>query len=57
VLAAPVTIKLATLAPMFSSWHKALIDMGNAWTQATEGRVKLTIIRAAAKATNPPRSA
>jgi TRAP-type C4-dicarboxylate transport system substrate-binding protein len=43
VLAAPVTIKLATLAPPFSSWHKALVDMGTAWTQATEGRVKLTV--------------
>jgi TRAP-type C4-dicarboxylate transport system substrate-binding protein len=43
VLAAPVAIKLATLAPPFSSWHKALLDMGTAWTKATEGRVTLTV--------------
>ncbi|MEI6243636.1 MAG: TRAP transporter substrate-binding protein DctP [Acidobacteriota bacterium] len=41
--AAPVTIKLATLAPANTSWHKALLDMGDTWTKTTEGRVKLTV--------------
>jgi TRAP-type C4-dicarboxylate transport system substrate-binding protein len=41
--AAPVTIKLATLAPPNTSWHKALLDMGDAWMKATDGRVKLTV--------------
>lgn len=41
--AAPVTIKLATLAPANTSWHKALLDMGDTWTKTTEGRVKLIV--------------
>jgi TRAP-type C4-dicarboxylate transport system substrate-binding protein len=41
--AAPVTIKLATLAPANTSWHKALLDMGDTWTKTTEGRVKLVV--------------
>lgn len=41
--AAPVNIKLATQAPAGTSWHKALLDMGAAWTQNTEGRVKMTV--------------
>ena len=41
--AAPVNIKLATLAPANTSWHKALMDMGDTWTKTTEGRVKLTV--------------
>lgn len=41
--AAPVTIKLATLAPANTTWHKALLDMGDAWTKTTEGRVKMTV--------------
>jgi len=40
---APVTIKLATLAPANTTWHKALLDMGAAWTANTGGRVKLTV--------------
>lgn len=40
---APVNIKLATLAPANTTWHKALVDMGDAWVKTTEGRVKLTI--------------
>ena len=40
---APLTIKLATFAPANSSWHKALLDMGEAWTKSTEGRVTLKI--------------
>jgi TRAP-type transport system periplasmic protein len=36
-------IKLGTQAPTNSTWHKALLDMGSAWTKATGGRVKLTV--------------
>jgi TRAP-type C4-dicarboxylate transport system substrate-binding protein len=39
----PLEIKLATQAPTNSTWHKALLDMGSAWSKATAGRVKLTI--------------
>jgi len=41
--AGPVTIKLGTFAPSNSTWHKALQEMGSAWTRATEGRIRLTI--------------
>lgn len=37
------TIKLATQAPVNSSWHKALLDMGAEWEARTSGRVKLTV--------------
>jgi len=40
---APITIKLATITPVNSSWHKALLDMGNEWNTKTAGRVKLTV--------------
>ncbi|HWB15626.1 MAG TPA: TRAP transporter substrate-binding protein DctP, partial [Vicinamibacterales bacterium] len=40
---APLTIKLATQAPVNSTWHKALLDMGAAWTTGTSGRVKLIV--------------
>ena len=36
-------IKLATLAPDGSPWHKHLEKMGNEWQQATDGRVRLVI--------------
>jgi len=38
-----VNIKLATQAPVNSSYHKALLDMGAEWEAKTSGRVKLTI--------------
>ena len=43
LLAAPAEIKLATLAPANTTWHKALLDMGNTWSKDTEGRVTLTV--------------
>jgi TRAP-type C4-dicarboxylate transport system substrate-binding protein len=43
ILAAPGEIKLATLVPANTSWHKALLDMGNTWNKETQGRVTLTI--------------
>lgn len=43
VLAAPGEIKLATLAPANTSWHKALLDMGATWNRETQGRVTLTV--------------
>ena len=42
-VAAQTTIKLATQAPVNSSWHKALLDMGAEWEAKTSGRVKLTV--------------
>ncbi len=43
VFAAPVEIKLATLVPANTTWHKALLDMGSTWNKDTEGRVTLTV--------------
>ncbi|MEO6213441.1 MAG: TRAP transporter substrate-binding protein DctP [Vicinamibacterales bacterium] len=43
LLAAPGEIKLATLVPATSPWHKALLEMGNAWNKETAGRVTLTV--------------
>jgi TRAP-type C4-dicarboxylate transport system substrate-binding protein len=40
---APIVIKLGTFAPANSVWHKALLDMGDAWSKATEGRVTLIV--------------
>ncbi|MBW1880380.1 MAG: hypothetical protein JRJ84_18640, partial [Deltaproteobacteria bacterium] len=38
-----VTVKLATLAPEGSTWHKALRKMGDEWAEATGGEVELKI--------------
>ena len=43
ILAVPGEIKLATLVPANTSWHKALLDMGNTWNKDTAGRVTLTV--------------
>jgi len=43
LFAAPVDIKLATLVPANTTWHKALLDMGNTWSKDTDGRVTLTV--------------
>lgn len=40
---APVTVRLATLAPRNSVWYNALTDMGASWTKDTASRVKLTV--------------
>ena len=42
-LVAAITLKMATQAPVNSSWHKALLDMGAEWEAKTAGRVKLTV--------------
>jgi len=42
-LGAAITLKMATQAPVNSSWHKALLDMGAEWEAKTAGRVKLTV--------------
>lgn len=42
-LAQDVTIKLGTLAPQGSSWHTLLKEMGEKWTEASGGKVKLKI--------------
>ncbi|UCG75683.1 MAG: TRAP transporter substrate-binding protein DctP [Gemmatimonadota bacterium] len=36
-------VKLATLAPDGSPWHRILEDMGHEWQEATAGRVRLVI--------------
>jgi TRAP-type C4-dicarboxylate transport system substrate-binding protein len=36
-------VKLATLVPDGSVWHKALLDLGDAWNRGTDGRVKLLV--------------
>lgn len=38
-----VTIKLATLAPEGSTWHKALRQVGEEWKELTDGEVELKI--------------
>jgi TRAP-type transport system periplasmic protein len=49
VVAAPlasaqeVTIKLGTLAPQGSTWHNLLKEMGERWSEASGGKVKLRI--------------
>ena len=40
---APLTIKLATLVPEGSTWHKALRLMGEDWARISGGQVKLKI--------------
>ena len=42
-LTAATDIRLATLVPANTSWHKALLDMGNTWNKDTAGRVTLTV--------------
>lgn len=39
----PVRIKLGTLAPVGSSWHNLLVEMGNKWKEASGGRVELKV--------------
>jgi TRAP-type C4-dicarboxylate transport system substrate-binding protein len=40
---AVTNIRMATQAPVNSTWHKALLDMGADWAAKTDGRVKLTV--------------
>jgi TRAP-type C4-dicarboxylate transport system substrate-binding protein len=40
---APIVVKLASLVPDGSVWHKILLGMGAQWSQATQGRVALRI--------------
>jgi len=42
-LAAPVRIKLGTLAPQGSTWHQLLQEMAQKWSQASNGQVELKI--------------
>src|SRR5439155_5058856 len=39
----PITLRLGTLAPRGTSYHKSLLSMGEKWRQATGGAVRLTI--------------
>ena len=36
-------VRLSTLVPAGTSWHKALLEMGSAWNRDTGGRVTLTV--------------
>lgn len=38
-----VTVKLGTLAPVGSSWHNLLLEMGEKWSAASGGKVKLKV--------------
>ena len=42
-LAAAGDIRMATLVPTGTTWHKALLEMGNTWKKTTDGRVTLTV--------------
>ena len=42
-LVAANDIRLATLVPTGTTWHKALLEMGNTWKKNTDGRVTLTV--------------
>jgi TRAP-type C4-dicarboxylate transport system substrate-binding protein len=41
--ASKTTIKMATLVPEGTVWHKTLTDLGASWTRETEGRVALRL--------------
>jgi TRAP-type transport system periplasmic protein len=41
--AAPVRIRLGTLAPQGTSYHRILQEMGERWRVATNGRVQVTV--------------
>src|SRR6185503_4477913 len=43
IYAQNITIKLATVVPASSTWHKALLDMGATWSKDTSGRVTLRV--------------
>lgn len=49
----PLTIKLATFAPANSAWHKALLDMGDAWSKGTGNRVTLRVYAGGTLGTEP----
>jgi TRAP-type C4-dicarboxylate transport system substrate-binding protein len=38
-----IVVKMATLAPEGSSWHKILLDMGEEWKKSSGGKVTLRI--------------
>jgi TRAP-type C4-dicarboxylate transport system substrate-binding protein len=38
-----VIVKMATLAPEGTEWHGLLVDLGQQWTKATDGEVRLRI--------------
>src|SRR6185295_9679479 len=40
---AQTRIRIGTLAPQGTSYHKALLEMASKWQQATNGRVQVTI--------------
>lgn len=51
--APPFKVKLATLVPDGSIWHKAMLEMGDGWTKGTAGRVSLLIYPGGASGDEP----
>lgn len=41
--AAPIRIRLGTMAPQGTSYHRILLEMGERWRAATNGRVQVTV--------------
>src|SRR5262245_15600870 len=41
--AAPTTIKVATLVPEGTVWHKTIADMGDTWSRDTQARVAMRL--------------
>jgi TRAP-type C4-dicarboxylate transport system substrate-binding protein len=53
VAAAPVTVRLSSIAPVGTTWDAALKDMGAAWSKATEGRVLLRVTGGGSQGSEP----
>jgi TRAP-type C4-dicarboxylate transport system substrate-binding protein len=51
--AAPVTVRLSSIAPVGTTWDAALKDMGAAWSKATEGRVLLRVTGGGSQGSEP----
>src|SRR4051812_1037607 len=39
----PIQLRLGTLAPAGTSYHKSLLAIGDKWRQASGGKVRLTV--------------
>jgi TRAP-type C4-dicarboxylate transport system substrate-binding protein len=39
----PLELKMATIAPRDSSYHRSLAEMGEKWRQITDGKVRLNV--------------
>jgi TRAP-type C4-dicarboxylate transport system substrate-binding protein len=50
---AQVLVRMGTLAPKDSRWYQILIDMGQKWSQATAGKLKLRVYPGGAQGDEP----